>query len=543
MLSTSVKCATSNRYAITEDTLGRCCPQTGIPYCHTFCDKLNVKTGLNCQLVTVGTKQYQYVASYCWASYEAYLADVKIDKTPNKDLITSATCEYVDACINCAEPPCDECTVFTWSCGGPAVCTPPQVPNVDNCANEYCGPTCGPVSPTLDTTKFPATDTPTHTPTSAPQLGTLRARAVIVDDTDVSCAALTNSTTGFEGATLRFNPAVVPANQTQPATATYLEWTDVTTNGSTNYTVLVNPNTETYIQANACVSRNFGAWTQTSSGSLSDGGTLRYIVGFIPQAGWVRTVNGNVYAQNTVSSSIPSALSTYFSMTSTTYGDAGIVSYGSSYDFSRGTGLGAANVSEPGWLIPHTNASANFYQEFAERMDVPGSATALTAPATTNPTCAAGTTCIYYVNGDMTTESTDWSIGATEKMVIFVNGNVTINGRIQIANGGFFSIIASGDITVSTTLGVPVTAPNPGNTNLEGIFITNGTFSTSNSTGNNRLIVLGSVIANSFQLLRDAGAAYNDTYPSEVFRFDPQLLFTMPDEMKDIPYTWQELAP
>jgi hypothetical protein len=50
------------------------------------------------------------------------------------------------------------------------------------------------------------------------------------------------------------------------------------------------------------------------------------------------------------------------------------------------------------------------------------------------------------------------------------------------------------------------------------------------------------VIADDFMLHRDVGTS-NTTTSAEEFIFNPQLLFTMPDTMKEIPYIWQEVAP
>ena len=57
-----------------------------------------------------------------------------------------------------------------------------------------------------------------------------------------------------------------------------------------------------------------------------------------------------------------------------------------------------------------------------------------------------------------------------------------------------------------------------------------------------RLNVVGSVIADTVSLKRDLGLT-NSTTPSESFTFNPELLFTMPDALKEAPYVWQEVAP
>ena len=51
-------------------------------------------------------------------------------------------------------------------------------------------------------------------------------------------------------------------------------------------------------------------------------------------------------------------------------------------------------------------------------------------------------------------------------------------------------------------------------------------------------------IAGSFTLQRDLeSVAQNQNVSSELFLYNPQLLLTMPDKMKDLPISWQEVAP
>jgi len=39
------------------------------------------------------------------------------------------------------------------------------------------------------------------------------------------------------------------------------------------------------------------------------------------------------------------------------------------------------------------------------------------------------------------------------------------------------------------------------------------------------------------------GVNYNDQYAPALFIYDPQILLTLPDAMRDSPITWQEVAP
>ena len=362
---------------------------------------------------------------------------------------------------------------------------------------------------------------------------------MLVNASDRSCTALATAAT-LNGTVLIIDGVL----KTQTAGAT-LTWAD---KAAGQYTISGAPPGQ-YATGNTCVSQNSGAYIQGVSGTLTADGTVNFLVGYMPQSGWVQTVGGNVYTGNQLVSSIPSAATNpYFSLAGA-MGDAGMVTYGTSYDFSLITSdLGENNVSTKRWLMQHTNTSVDYYTQFATRMDVPGSATAIEDRTNvTKPTCSTSP-CVLYADGDMTTAAgVPWSIGATEQMIVFVNGNVTINSPITITSGGFFALISHNGIYVNSTVGGTTGSTTP---TLEGIYIaTNAShtavFATgdSNTTGRERLIVRGSVIADNFQLFRDLGTTINSTTPAEQFIFNPQLLFTMPDVMKEIPYVWQEVAP
>jgi hypothetical protein len=50
-------------------------------------------------------------------------------------------------------------------------------------------------------------------------------------------------------------------------------------------------------------------------------------------------------------------------------------------------------------------------------------------------------------------------------------------------------------------------------------------------------------VAGNFTLGRDVGDAGNTTDASELFIYNPQLLMTMPEQMKKLSVSWQEVAP
>jgi len=273
-------------------------------------------------------------------------------------------------------------------------------------------------------------------------------------------------------------------------------------------------------------------------GQLADGGTLDFIIGCLPQNGWMQTTTGNVYAATSLRSSIP-AIATYFSLANGTH-SPGIVTYGTTdaYDFSLDPGpKGEDQVSVPGWLTNQPYTPVNWYERYAHQLDA-ANKTTIAEPRTevAQPACTEDP-CIFYADGNMTTGTTQWSVGAVgspKNMILVVKGNLTINAPIRIAAGSFFAAIVRGDITVNSTVNA-----------LDGIYMAsnenhNAAFSSGASAS--QLVVNGSVLADTFTMERDLGAA-NSTTPGESVVFNPQLLFTMPDVMKETPYIWQEVAP
>lgn len=150
----------------------------------------------------------------------------------------------------------------------------------------------------------------------------------------------------------------------------------------------------------------------------------------------------------------------------------------------------------------------------------------------------------YKVVGTMETQGT-WVVNNNENIVIFVDGNLRINGEIRTQGRSFIAFIVNGDITISSNVGSPVGNNNP---NVSGIFVTStaGRFNTGTTTSNGsaRLIIDGTVIAGGINLQRDLAAQNaNTTTPAEEFRYNPMFLFTMPNEFKEMKISWQEMEP
>lgn len=133
------------------------------------------------------------------------------------------------------------------------------------------------------------------------------------------------------------------------------------------------------------------------------------------------------------------------------------------------------------------------------------------------------------VDGPHTLSATDFT---TDKNVLFVNGDLNITGNIALTDGsGFFLAIVSGNITI-----------DPNVTNIEGIYLTDGSFSS--GIGTLQLNVRGSVasyaVSNGFSLGRDLA---NDALPAEVFTFAPDQIALFPEKLGFRRTRWTEVAP
>ena len=224
-----------------------------------------------------------------------------------------------------------------------------------------------------------------------------------------------------------------------------------------------------------------------------------------------------------------------------TGGYPGVATYGQNFTFD-GTGvtLGQAWASSKNWLVNDTARSIDYYQLMYTQFGGTPATVDYVNPVSpiSKPSSRVAP---YYVTGDMTT-SGNWVV-ANGNYVFIVNGNLTIAGTITITGTGFVSFIVNGDITIAPAVGGLYTSSTPV---VEGVYITSPghTFSTGvGSTGHERFVGRGIFIAGNFLLQRDIGTAGNPTISSELFIYNPQLLLRMPEAMKQMSVSWQEVAP
>jgi len=261
---------------------------------------------------------------------------------------------------------------------------------------------------------------------------------------------------------------------------------------------------------------------------------------------WWQSVDGDVIATGKIQSKIP-ASGGYKLLTNSAGNSVGTAYYSGS--------VLPTNVSTENWktdaLYPPTDVPD--YEYFEDKMPV---SVPVTTTGSLNITNNSGSLAVpsmgsnyfvYHHDGNM-------ALGASSllarKVILYVNGDLTINGNITLTPGtGFFMAIVNGNINVNPTVGggaVP---------NLEGIFFANGTFDTGTSgTGDSQLNVRGVVIARgaltangdggaqkAFNLQRDL--ASNEDTPAEEFTYGPDLVLNYPAFLGERKLTWREVAP
>ncbi len=142
----------------------------------------------------------------------------------------------------------------------------------------------------------------------------------------------------------------------------------------------------------------------------------------------------------------------------------------------------------------------------------------------------------YFADSDVNTAGdidTD-----DKKVILFVNGNLNIEGKVNLNAGniyrkGFFIAIVSGSVIINSSVG-GVTPPA-----LEGIYVIGGSFNT--GSGNNQLRIRGSVTANGLSLQRVL--VDNSATPAVIFDYAPDQALLYPASLGEYDLSWKEVAP
>ncbi|MBI2622040.1 hypothetical protein HYW66_00160 [Candidatus Microgenomates bacterium] len=259
---------------------------------------------------------------------------------------------------------------------------------------------------------------------------------------------------------------------------------------------------------------------------------------------WWQTRLGDVRAGgSSLTDRIPSScVGACTPVVSLTNNSAGLVTYKTppTSDFGSGT------ASSPNWKVDSQFGGTSYSYELVNNK-LGSSATLF------NPSSLPTTTGNYKATGDTTIPAAGgaWTIGAGQKLVVLIEGNLTINREIVVPAGSYLAFFVSGDISVDPSIGT--THNNDSGNQLEGIYAANGSFRTGQTVvcnpGNNRLNIGGTVVADAdlngsgnISQQRCLGPRDN-LYPSFYVNYRPDFLLNAPPVVQRSGLLWQEVAP
>ncbi len=176
------------------------------------------------------------------------------------------------------------------------------------------------------------------------------------------------------------------------------------------------------------------------------------------------------------------------------------------------------------------------------------------------------------VNGNVSIDETQgFNLSSTQKLVVFVDGNLTLddsnpndtNRKItSVAKGGFLAFIVSGNILVTPNVGYELNPLVPtvptvsiANSNVEGVFVADGTLTiqTKSATGevppDKKFIGAGTFVGWTNVLtprtFNDGsfGPVLNNNQAIDNFIYRPDLLANWPTKFKASVSNWREVDP
>ena len=260
-------------------------------------------------------------------------------------------------------------------------------------------------------------------------------------------------------------------------------------------------------------------------------------------AAWFQGQGGDVYG-NDISSSV--ILGEFLSTNLESY--SGVVVSGGGIN----SGDGGVSESDPDWQKTGERITGfrkgikydydYFYEKFGPLNDNYDGGGKPAGGTIDNPA-------VYYDYPIFSTSVTgSWNVGTGESLVIFINGDLSIETDIEVAEGGFLAFIVNGNLSIDSTVGRPAGASG---SCLEGVFIVNGSIETGETTqvATAKLVAEGIFVADAdingsgeFNFQRNLGAA-NGTTPAEKFIYRPDLLFSAPEQFLKKGLSWEEIVP
>lgn len=255
---------------------------------------------------------------------------------------------------------------------------------------------------------------------------------------------------------------------------------------------------------------------------------------------WWQAKDADITAKGAITSKLPTSSAVLIRNGSGGY--PGVAAFGTTLTVNQNGG----KVSSPEWSANSVYNGKSFFYSYFNSL-IPNGVT----PASFTGSLTSGGTLhnnYYWYKYDNPTGTATLNAQAlgTRKVILFVNGNLKIDGSISLTNGqGFLLVIASGDITVNSSVGDSSPDLDPGSDNspeLKGLFFTDKKFIT--GTGANQFYLRGSVVANNgLTLGRSLADPNNTTRPAEYFEYAPDQILNFPKQLAVRRVRWLEVAP
>lgn len=279
---------------------------------------------------------------------------------------------------------------------------------------------------------------------------------------------------------------------------------------------------------------------------------------------WFQTRSGLVYSRGTITSLIPStctgACESFFSMkVGSNLLSAGITWVGDNSELDLGSNTAAKPADRLVQNQKIENSNHQFdvesYEFFARKFNLDNVTDLPSDTITSKPiNCTlVGDVNICKNTAETTTinlTTTPWNVTGTEKMIIFIDGDLVIEDNIvgtdsiiNVDNTAFLSFIVNGSITFAPSVGnESVASANP---NVEGVFVAKSILVEKATSGTDkRFVGEGSFISNdaagSITLRRNIETDNNDT-PAELFIHRPDFVINLPEKLKNYTLDWQEV--
>lgn len=254
---------------------------------------------------------------------------------------------------------------------------------------------------------------------------------------------------------------------------------------------------------------------------------------------WFRAWNSGIFANGNITSVIPSTAANNELILASTGNSPATVVYGGLATLGNGT----FSQSTYNWnALSRFTGTLPDYNFFANKINFDASSNISSGSVAGSVLNSGGQLFGDYYIYRKSAGSLDITGNLdlqNRKIILFVNGDLNIKGKINLNDGrGFFMAIVSGNITVDPDT---VGGSNP---DLEGIYFVGGEFrSESKTTGYDTVLRLRGMVTsmNNFVLKREVSNP--DVQPAEVFTYAPDQYLLYPKFLGLRYVNWQEVAP